>query len=90
MTNKKKIVLICAAAAAVILVAVFYTVKKNGKKETISRIVKPHIGEIHTSVSATGTVLPYNRLEIKPQVNGRMESVLVSEGQRVHKGQILG
>jgi len=90
MTNRKKIVLICAAAAAVILVAVFYTVKKNGKKETISRIVKPHIGEIHTSVSATGTVLPYNRLEIKPQVNGRMESVLVSEGQRVHKGQILG
>ncbi|HOT44811.1 MAG TPA: efflux RND transporter periplasmic adaptor subunit [Spirochaetota bacterium] len=90
MINKKKIVLIIAAAAAVLTVLVFYLVKKNGKTETISRIVRPHLGEMHTSVSATGTVLPYNRLEIKPQVNGRMESVLVSEGQKVHKGQILG
>jgi membrane fusion protein, macrolide-specific efflux system len=90
MTNNKKIIAVFAAAAVIILIIVLYAFKKNGKTETIARIVKPHIGEIHTAVSATGTVLPYNRLEIKPQVNGRMETVLVIEGQKVRRGQILG
>lgn len=90
MINKRNTILLVAAVAAIIMMAVIFAVKKNGNKVAISRIVTPHVGSINQSVSATGTVLPYNRLEIKPQVNGRMESVLVSEGQRVRKGQILG
>ncbi len=90
MTSKGKIILIVSAAAAIVLIIAIFAVKKNGKTVEISRIVTPHVGSINQSVSATGTVLPYNRLEIKPQVNGRMESVLVSEGQKVRRGQILG
>jgi macrolide-specific efflux system membrane fusion protein len=33
--------------------------------------------------------LPKNRLEIKPTVNGRIEKVLVQEGEKVKTGQIL-
>ena len=40
-------------------------------------------------ISSTGTVLPRNRLEIKPPVNGRIEEVLVKEGERVSVGQKL-
>ncbi len=92
MINKKRIfiIIITVAAAAVLAAVIFNAARNKGKTETISSIVRPQIGDIRTSVSATGTVLPYNRLEIKPQVNGRMESVLVSEGQKVRKGQILG
>lgn len=91
MTGKrKKAFIIAGAAGAVILAVLFYAIKRNGSGVAIARIVRPHIGSISSSVSATGTVLPYNRLEIKPQVNGRMESVLVVEGQKVRKGQILG
>ncbi len=90
MINKKKVLLIIAAVAAVLLVVVLYAVKKNAKTVSITRIVTPYMGSINSSVAATGTVLPYNRLEIKPQVNGRMESILVAEGQKVRKGQILG
>jgi macrolide-specific efflux system membrane fusion protein len=41
------------------------------------------------TVLATGTVQPENRLEIKPPVAGRVEKILVKEGQVVRKGQIL-
>ena len=46
-------------------------------------------GDLTLKILATGTVQPENRLEIKPPVGGRVESVLVKEGQKVKKGQIL-
>ena len=39
---------------------------------------------------STGTVAPENRLDLKPPVAGRVEKVLVQEGDIVRKGQILG
>jgi membrane fusion protein, macrolide-specific efflux system len=44
---------------------------------------------MRSTVSATGTVEPQNRLEIKPQVAGRLENVLVQEGDSVKKGDVL-
>lgn len=46
-------------------------------------------GNIQVTILATGTVQPENRLEIKPPVAGRIERVLVEEGVKVRKGQIL-
>lgn len=46
-------------------------------------------GDIDVTILATGTIQPENRLEIKPPVAGRVERVLVTEGQKVKKGQIL-
>lgn len=46
-------------------------------------------GDLAITVLATGTVQPENRLQIKPPIAGRVESVQVVEGQVVKKGQIL-
>lgn len=46
-------------------------------------------GDLDVSLMATGTVQPENRLEIKPPIAGRVEQVLVKEGQKVAKGQLL-
>ena len=46
-------------------------------------------GSIRAIVSATGSVTPENRLEIKPPIAGRIEDVLVREGDLVKKGQTL-
>ena len=46
-------------------------------------------GDLTTTVATTGTVQPSNRLVIKPPINGRLDSVNVTEGQTVKKGQIL-
>jgi macrolide-specific efflux system membrane fusion protein len=46
-------------------------------------------GEMKVSILSTGIVQPENRVEIKPPIAGRVEKVLVAEGDRVKKGQIL-
>lgn len=61
--------------------------KKNSTPPFL--LVQPKIGSIKIFVSASGTVLPRNRLEVKSSLAGRVEKVLVSEGQYVHAGQTL-
>ncbi|MFA5411342.1 MAG: HlyD family efflux transporter periplasmic adaptor subunit [Candidatus Omnitrophota bacterium] len=53
------------------------------------REVAPTLGSIESVISTTGTVYPKNRLEIKPPVSGRVESILVKEGESVKVGQTL-
>jgi len=60
--------------------------KKNGE---ISKEINPTRGLIQNVISTTGTVLPKNRLEVKPPVNGRVEEILVREGDQVKTGQSL-
>jgi macrolide-specific efflux system membrane fusion protein len=52
-------------------------------------LVQPARGEIKIFISSTGTVLPKNRLEVKPPVSGRIESILAKEGEKVKTGQTL-
>lgn len=61
------------------------------KKEEL-QIYKEYIvekGELQTSILATGTIQPENRLAIKPPIAGRADKVLVKEGMYVNKGHIL-
>lgn len=46
-------------------------------------------GHITLKVLATGSVLPENRLQIKSSISGRAERILVKEGDKVYKGQVL-
>lgn len=46
-------------------------------------------GDINVAVIATGVAQPSNRLEIKPPIAGRVEEILVREGQYVRRGQVL-
>lgn len=52
--------------------------------------IRPEPDRIENVVSTTGIVLPKNRLEVKPPVNGRVEELLVKEGEKVKVGQTLG
>lgn len=74
-----------------LIIAAFMVVKsriKTDSGETIEEI-SPVLGSIQNIISTTGAVLPKNRLEIKPPVGGRVESILVKEGENVKTGQIL-
>jgi len=44
---------------------------------------------IEVTIESTGVVEPRNRIEIKPPIGGRIEDVLVKEGQLVTKGEII-
>src|SRR5262249_13966396 len=66
------------------------TGKKSHKRGERAQVVEAHLGSIGDSVDATGVVQPLNRVEIKPPVAGRIEKLMVDEGDRVKAGQILG
>ncbi len=89
MRNKK---IIYAALIAAAVAAFFYFKVKPVKSEngTVVVEIKPKVGAIENIISTTGTVLPKNRLEIKPPVNGRVDKILVQEGEEVKTGQTLG
>ncbi|MCX5686448.1 MAG: efflux RND transporter periplasmic adaptor subunit, partial [Candidatus Omnitrophica bacterium] len=74
---------------AIIIAAVFLLKTKNKPSTEITREVKPLIGSIQTAITSTGTVQPQNRLEVKPPINGRIDKILVNEGETVKAGQTL-
>jgi macrolide-specific efflux system membrane fusion protein len=65
------------------------TEKKVEVKPTYEH-VRVEIRDIQTIVESTGEVQPRNRLDVKPPISGRLEELLVDEGDEVKKGQILG
>lgn len=75
----------------IIGVAAFLIMRSKGgaSKGEITTEITPTIGSIQNLVSTTGTVLPQNRLELKPPIPGRVEKILVQEGDKVKTGQTL-
>ncbi|MBU1726864.1 MAG: biotin/lipoyl-binding protein, partial [Candidatus Omnitrophica bacterium] len=88
MKIKKKVFLILFI---IVSAAVFLFIKSRQVKDSgeVTAEISPKPGSIQNYISTMGTVLPKNRLEIKPPVNGRVESVLVKEGEDVKVGQTL-
>ncbi len=73
-----------------LLIAAAVFIKAAGKppKETI-REIRPVVGKIQATITSTATVQPQNRLEIKPPINGRIDEIMVREGDMVKTGQTL-
>jgi macrolide-specific efflux system membrane fusion protein len=67
----------------------YYYYRQSKANETTYKRLALKKGDIEVTILATGTVQPENRLEIKAPVAGRMEQVMVREGQKVTKGQII-
>jgi len=63
--------------------------KNNNENESEIEYINPELGTIYNSVNTTGVVEPQNRLEVKPSISGRIEEILVSEGDRIYKGDVL-
>ncbi len=86
--NKSKIIF---GILVLLAISVFVVIKIKGSSQSneIIKEVNPAVGTIQTFISTTGTVLPKNRLEVKPPVGGRIESILVHEGDKVKLGQVL-
>jgi len=89
MRNKKLKIIFVVFVLLIISVFVMMKIKSKGSSGEITQDINPAKGAIRVFISTTGTVLPKNRLELKPPVNGRIESILVQEGQMVKIGQTL-
>jgi macrolide-specific efflux system membrane fusion protein len=89
MRNKKLKITFLVLGIAIVSALVMMKIKSKGLSNEITQDISPTIGAIRVFISTTGTVLPKNRLEVKPPVNGRIESILVEEGEKVKQGQTL-
>ena len=88
---KKKTVLISAVIILIICFAGYKYFSKKENKPQISYVnVEASQSDVKEVIDTTGEVAALNRVEIKPSVAGRVDSLLVNEGDYVRKGQILG
>jgi macrolide-specific efflux system membrane fusion protein len=67
----------------------FWATRGGRKHDVKYQEVEVERDDLRASVLSTGVVQPENRLDVKPPLAGRVEQLLVVEGQRVKRGQIL-
>lgn len=87
---KKILYIVLGLIAAVALVSVIgYMVKSNTKesKEFLTR--KPMVKDMEDKVMATGKIVPREEIEIKPNMPGIIEKIMVKEGDKVVAGQLI-
>ena len=78
-----------AIGVGIVLVLVGVQWRRRQRRAPVFRTVQVARGDLQVTVLATGTVQPQNRLEIKPPIPGRVEEILVEEGQAVTTGEVL-
>ncbi len=85
--KRRKITLILVI---IIAVSVFWFLNKGSEQESEGKsLVSPSKKDLLITVVTTGVVEPQNRLELKPSISGRIEEMLVEEGDKIEKGDIL-
>jgi len=87
----KKIIKICLVLGLIIgLIAVLaYFKKANSKSVEEFKTALPFYSSINTKTVATGKLNPEEEVELKPQVGGIIDKILVEEGDLVEKGQLI-
>ena len=68
---------------------IWQTYQSDDNRKTATETINPGRGNIEVFITTTGTVQPQNRLEMKPPISGRIEDILVREGDHVKKGNIV-
>ena len=85
---KKKWPISIGMIVIIIAAIIFAKTVHKSPAETLQTI-SPTVGSIQTAITATATVQPQNRLAIKPPISGRIDEILVQEGEMVKAGQVL-
>ena len=69
--------------------AALYFIKTNSKPLVEYDVQTPMIQSIEKKTVVTGTVIPEDEVEIKPQISGIIEKLFVDEGDLVINGDLL-
>lgn len=89
-TWKKAIYIVLGLLFAVALFSgIGYLVKSNSKQAEAFLTRKPVIQDMEDKVMATGKIVPKEEIEIKPNIAGIIDKILVDEGDKVVAGQLI-
>ena len=85
----KRYIVVFTVLAVIIAGFFVYRAKTQNQNQTVYKTVKAERGSIQITILSTGSVKPVTRVDIKPSIAGRAEQVLVREGDKVRKNQVL-
>ncbi|MEG1591447.1 MULTISPECIES: efflux RND transporter periplasmic adaptor subunit [Chryseobacterium] len=89
-TWKKGIYIFLGLLFAVALISgISYVIKSNSTQSETFLTRKPSIQNMEDKVMATGKIVPKEEIEIKPNIAGIIDKILVDEGDRVEAGQLI-
>ena len=89
-TLKKALYIFLGLLGIAALVAVVgYLVKSNSKENEAFLTRKAVVQNMDDKVMATGKIVPREEIEIKPNMSGIIEKIMVKEGDRVTAGQLI-
>ncbi|WP_294231028.1 efflux RND transporter periplasmic adaptor subunit [uncultured Chryseobacterium sp.] len=75
--------------AGALFAGIGYLVKSNSKKSEAFLTRKPTVQNMEDKVMATGKIVPKEEIEIKPNIAGIIDKILVDEGDKVEVGQLI-
>lgn len=87
----KKIVYIILGVLflAALVMGIRYLVNSNKSKSEQFLTKKPVVQNMDDKVLATGKIVPREEIEIKPNISGIIDKILVTEGDKVVAGQLV-
>ena len=89
-TLKKGIYIFLGLIAAVALISVIsYMIKSNSSQSQLFLTRKAVVQDMEDKVMATGKIVPREEIEIKPNMSGIIEKIMVKEGDQVTAGQLI-
>ncbi|GGP05355.1 membrane protein [Cloacibacterium rupense] len=90
LTFKKVIYIILGLLFALgLIMGISYLIKSNSKENEIFLTRKPMVRDMDDKVMATGKIVPREEIEIKPNMSGIIDKILVQEGDKVTVGQLI-
>ena len=88
MNKTVKIILVLVAIIALAFVLKYF--KDANSKEVVDyKVEEPFYSSIDTKAVATGKLNPEEEIELKPQIAGIVDKILVEEGDKVKKGDLI-
>jgi HlyD family secretion protein len=88
MNKTVKIILVLVAIIALAFVLKYF---KDANSEDVVdyKVEEPFYSSINTKAVATGKLNPEEEIELKPQISGIVDEILVEEGDKVKKGDLI-
>lgn len=82
-------ILLVLIIAGAFVYTLFYLYSKNQKEPIVYSTDKPFYTDILRKSVATGSIIPREEIEIKPQVSGIIEGIYVEAGDLVKQGDLI-
>jgi HlyD family secretion protein len=66
-----------------------YLYQKSQPEPVVFQTGSPEMGDIEKTTVASGTIVPRKEIEIKPQISGVLNEILVEPGEQVQAGDVV-